>query len=130
MCLRCVVWLFFINYLICIYLRLNYLILNYLRLLTSLLTAIFIILSTWLYNYSCLERLEPYCYNICSNFQLTHLENIPIQRSGYLKTSFSNPGVLKIWHKTASFWTRSIVKSRKCEPTPTFRKASLARVFH
>ena len=49
--LECVVSLFFINYLI-----LNYLILNYLfpfetyirPFLTSLLTAIFIILSTWL----------------------------------------------------------------------------------
>ena len=36
-----------LNYLILNYLRLNYLILNYLR----LLTAIFIILSTWLYNF-------------------------------------------------------------------------------
>ena len=47
MCLKCAVWLFL---LITAYLPHIYLRLNYLRLLTSLLTAIFIILSTWLYN--------------------------------------------------------------------------------
>ena len=53
MCLECVVYACFINYLILNYLRLNYTRLNYLRLiyaqfLTSLSTAIFIFLSTWL----------------------------------------------------------------------------------
>ena len=38
--------------------------------------------------------------------------------------------MFKIWHKTAPFSTRSIVKPRKCRLTPTFRKASLAQVFH
>ena len=58
MCLECVVYACFINYLILNYTRLNYLILNYTRLnylrliyaqfLTSFSTAIFIFLSTWL----------------------------------------------------------------------------------
>ena len=46
--------------------------------------------SCYYYYYSCLERLQPCHSEICPNFQLTHLQNIPIQRSGYLKFLFSN----------------------------------------
>ena len=56
--------------------------------------------SYYYYYYSCLERLQPCHSGICPNFQLTHLQNIPIQRSGYLKFLFSN-ACFKIWHKTA-----------------------------
>ena len=47
----------------------------------------------------------------------------PVQ---WLFKNFVFKCLFKIWHKTAPFSTRSIMKPRKCGLTPTFRKASLA----
>ena len=47
------------------------------------------------------------------------------QLCGYLKTSFSNVSTIY-----ATKQVLSDCKAQKCEATPTFRTASLARVFH
>ena len=42
------------------------------------------------YYTSRLERLQPCRNEISPSFRVSHLQNIHIQRSGYLKFSFSN----------------------------------------